>query len=86
MVRKLLDKWGLTENMRPQISAELAKLDPNEWWLVDLARELKIDSSTISRWVPKGMDSRSQVARPLQVVGCLGRCGRVRSSQAFVQG
>ena len=54
MVRKLLDKWGLTQAMRPQISAEMAKLGSNEWWLVDLARDLDIDNSTLSRWCRKG--------------------------------
>jgi len=54
MVRKLLVKWGLTQLMRPQISAEMAKLESNEWWLIDLARELQIDNSTLARWCRKG--------------------------------
>ena len=53
MVRKLLDKWGLTQVMRPQISAEMAKLEPNEWWLIDLSRELHVDKSTLARWCRK---------------------------------
>jgi hypothetical protein len=54
MVRKLLDKWGLSEPMRPQIAAALALLEPSEWWLVDLARDLQIAVSTLARWCRKG--------------------------------
>ena len=54
MVRKLLDKWGLTQVMRSQISAEMAKLEPNEWWLIGLSRELQVDKSTLARWCRKG--------------------------------
>lgn len=54
MVRKLLDKWGLTEVRRLQISKEMVKLDPDEWWLIDLARKLNIDKSTMARWCRKG--------------------------------
>ena len=54
MVRKLLDKWGLTEVMRPQISAEMSRLAAGEWWLIDLARKLEIDKATLARWCRKG--------------------------------
>ncbi len=54
MVRKLLDKWGLTEASRPQIPASLSQLEPDEWWLVDLGCKLQIDKSTLARWCRKG--------------------------------
>lgn len=50
MVRKLLDKWGLTKTMRPQISVELSRLELDEWWLVDFGRELQIDTWTLALW------------------------------------
>lgn len=50
MVRKLLDKWGLTEPQRAQVSAENAQLGPDEWWLTDLARQVHADISTLARW------------------------------------
>jgi len=53
-IRKLLDSWGLTEAQRPQISAQLSALDPNEWWLPDLSCRLSIDRSTLARWCRRG--------------------------------
>jgi hypothetical protein len=49
-VRKLLDSWGLTKPLRPQIPAEMATLNSNEWWLIDLSCKLGIDRSTPARW------------------------------------
>lgn len=54
MVRKLLDKWGLTILLRPIICAGRARLEPHEWWTVDLAREIGMDLSTLNRWCRKG--------------------------------
>ena len=53
-IRKLLDSWGLTEPQRAQISAELATLNSNEWWLLDLSCKLSIDRNTMARWCRRG--------------------------------
>lgn len=47
-VRKLPDSWGLTKPTRARISPEMATLDANEWWLLDLSRKLSIDRRTLS--------------------------------------
>jgi DNA invertase Pin-like site-specific DNA recombinase len=60
-VRKLLDSWGLTRLQRGQISAEIAKLDTNEWWLVDLSRKLEVDRTTLARWCRRGWVNARQL-------------------------
>jgi len=53
-VRKLLDSWQLTEPKRAQITAKLATLEPDEWWLLDLSTHLAIDRTTLARWCRRG--------------------------------
>ena len=42
-VRKLIDAWGLLQPKRAQLDAARAQLQPNEYWLLDLGRELGIN-------------------------------------------
>jgi hypothetical protein len=48
-VRQLLSRWQLTGERYDQV-----KLDPDEWWLSDLARKLSVSYSTLRRWIALG--------------------------------
>jgi DNA invertase Pin-like site-specific DNA recombinase len=53
-VRKLIDAWGLSQPKRVQLEAARAQLQPNEYWLLDLGRELGINRATLARWCRRG--------------------------------
>ena len=48
-VRQLLSRWQLTGERYDKV-----KLDPDEWWLGDLARELSVSYTTLRRWIALG--------------------------------
>ena len=53
-VRKLVDAWGLSQPKRAQLDAARAQLQPDEYWLIDLGRELTINRATLARWCRRG--------------------------------
>jgi len=53
MVRMLLSRLGLSHPRADSIANEHL-LEPDEWWLQDLARELKIPQPRLNRWCRQG--------------------------------
>jgi DNA invertase Pin-like site-specific DNA recombinase len=49
LVRRLLTRFGLTGER-----ARAEQLGPNEWWLPDLADELRVSETKLREWVVKG--------------------------------
>jgi DNA invertase Pin-like site-specific DNA recombinase len=49
-IRKLMNRLGLRRPLHRQRSG----LKPNEWWLADLARALKMPNSTLYQWLRRG--------------------------------
>jgi hypothetical protein len=47
-VRQLLSRWQLSGDRH-----ELVTLDPDEWWLSDLARQVKVSAATVRRWIAR---------------------------------
>jgi DNA-binding transcriptional MerR regulator len=47
-VRQLLSRWQLTGERR-----ETVALNPDEWWLSDLARKLTVSLATVRRWITR---------------------------------
>lgn len=88
MVRKLLDKWGLTIPLRPIICAHRAKLELHEWWTIDLAREIGMDISTLNRWCRKGwVHTRELKGRCKWIVWAdAEECERLKSLYACSRG
>jgi hypothetical protein len=48
-VRQLLSRWQLSGERHEQVS-----LGPDEWWLSDLARQVKVSAATVRRWIAHG--------------------------------
>jgi hypothetical protein len=63
-VRKLIDAWGLSEPKRAQLEAARAQLQPNEYWLLDLGRELGINRATLARWCCRGWVHARRLSGP----------------------
>jgi DNA invertase Pin-like site-specific DNA recombinase len=53
MVRQLLSRRGLSDQDRGRKAAG-GSLGPHEWWLGDLARELRVPYSTLNHWRSRG--------------------------------
>jgi len=53
-VRKLIDEWGLSQPKRAQLDVLRARLQPHEYWLIDLGRELGVNRATLARWCRRG--------------------------------
>ena len=49
MVLTLLSRWGVAT-----AKDLVGHLNPDEWWLPDLIRELGIDGSKMRRWIRRG--------------------------------
>ncbi len=47
-VRQLLSRWQLSGERH-----ETVELGPDEWWLSDLARKLKVSPATVRRWIDR---------------------------------
>jgi hypothetical protein len=47
-VRQLLSRWQLSGERH-----ETVALEPDEWWLSDLARKLKVSHATLHRWIAR---------------------------------
>ena len=47
-VRQLLSRWQLSGERH-----ELVSLGPDEWWLSDLARRMKVSAATVRRWIAR---------------------------------
>jgi DNA invertase Pin-like site-specific DNA recombinase len=48
-VRQLLSRWQLSGERHALVS-----LGPDEWWLSDLARQVKVSAATVRRWIAHG--------------------------------
>lgn len=48
IVRQLLSRWQLSGERQ-----ETVVLGPEEWWLSDLARKLKVSPATVRRWIAR---------------------------------
>jgi hypothetical protein len=47
-VRQLLSRWQLSGGRHEAVS-----LGPEEWWLSDLARRVKVSPATVGRWIAR---------------------------------
>lgn len=47
-VRQLLSRWQLSGERH-----ETVTLGPEEWWLSDLARQVKVSAATVRRWIAR---------------------------------
>jgi hypothetical protein len=47
-VRQLLARWQLSGERH-----ELVRRGPDEWWLSDLARQVKVSAATVRRWIAR---------------------------------
>jgi len=63
-VRRLLDKWGLSQPIRAQLDAARSRLERHECWLVELASELGISRGTLARWCRRGWMHARQLSGP----------------------
>ncbi len=63
LIRKLLWQLGLSKEK------EASQLEPDEWWLPDLAREMPVSASKLSDWVRRGwVTARTTPAQGLWVL------------------
>ena len=54
IVRSMLSRHGLTRRPRRDAAIDAGFHKPNEWWLEELALELKMPSPTLRGWCRKG--------------------------------